>query len=501
MFKARPLSLATTGPLALTWLALLASASMMTSCGPAQDAETAGRTTLTQKWLTRAQASYKSGDFEDAEQSVLGGIKEAPKDNELRVLAAKIALTRLDFSEALKRSDGVNTPEAHGLRGRAYWYLGKYEEAADEMDLYLRDPSVKDDWARDLTKLARSANGRQPYKMEGGVASAVELPKAGHALIVPCELEGEKILAMITTANAGLVVDSNSRKDAAWVNMRFGDMEVQDVPAFPQDLGPLSTKMGAPIKALLGMDLLRHLHPTMDRRGDQFVVRREDPPPPPDATKFEMWYLKGGAMAWRAFLGKRTEATSLSLFVVDTSQPFLVALTDEGWKKSGVSLSALSREPGLPEPLKSGILPDFHIASFDFSGVPGIQGFPMDGLPTDVDIAGVLGASVVSSFRITLMANGKYAWLEPDPNIFAPKNAGETKDGGKAPEGTSETKDPAKDPGAKEGAAKEGAKPKTTSTKSPATNGPAGTAPGTKPAAAKKPDAATKPATAKPAKP
>ena len=107
----------------------------------------------------------------------------------------------------------------------------------------------------------------------------------------------------------------------------------------------------------------------------------------------------------------------------------MVALTDEGWKKSGVSLSALSREPGLPEPLKSGILPDFHIASFDFSGVPGIQGFPMDGLPTDVDIAGVLGASVVSSFRITLMANGKYAWLEPDPNIFAPKNAGETKDG------------------------------------------------------------------------
>src|SRR5437660_1439165 len=131
--------------LPLVFLGILTATASTTACGPSQDARGPNRTPLAEKWLTRAQASYKAGDF-----------------------------------------------------------------------------------------------------------------------------EGAQVLAMIATATGEVVVDSSSRKEPAWVNLRFGSMEVKDVPALTQDLSAVSRQLGAPIKALLGVNLLRHMHVTFDRRGDQF---------------------------------------------------------------------------------------------------------------------------------------------------------------------------------------------------------------------------------------
>src|SRR6202034_2385218 len=101
----------------------------------------------------------------------------------------------------------------------------------------------------------RRGVGRHPFEMEGGLVGAVEMPAAGPALVVPCELEGEQVLAMIATATGEVVM--GSRKEAAWVNLRFAArVEVKDVPALTQDLSGLSRQMGAPIKLLIGVNLL-----------------------------------------------------------------------------------------------------------------------------------------------------------------------------------------------------------------------------------------------------
>src|SRR5690606_19725670 len=99
----------------------------------------------------------------------------------------------------------------------------------------------KDPWARDVAKLARRGHGRHPFSIDGVVA-AVEMPGGGGpALVVPCELDGERILALVATNFGEMMIDSSTRKEPAWVNLRFGErFEVKDVPALTHDLSGIS---------------------------------------------------------------------------------------------------------------------------------------------------------------------------------------------------------------------------------------------------------------------
>jgi hypothetical protein len=252
------------------------------------------------------------------------------------------------------------------------------------------------------------------------------MPQDGPAQIVPCELEGEEILALVATASAEVVIDSATRRDSAWVNLKFGDrVEVKDVPALAQDLSGISHELGAPIKALLGANLLRHVHATFDRRGDQFVVRRDDAPPPPDASRVPLGYVRGGGMFLRAGISPTPPAATgttpadpgvLTPLLVDTSSLFPVALQDSVFARAGVSLGSLRPEPGAAN-LKTGTLPSFRLGAFDLPKVPAVQGAPLGDIlaNVDLDIGGVVGAGLLSVFRVTFGDEGRFIWIEPDP--------------------------------------------------------------------------------------
>jgi hypothetical protein len=398
-------------PAALIALTLLA-------CGDGPDANAPGRTQLADKWLSRARQSYRSGDAEDAAVAIDGALKASPRDPEARLLGARIALAKLEFDEAVKLTEGLASSEAKGIRGRALWYAGDIERAADELEDMLKDPSVKDPWARDVSKLARRGHGRHPFAIEGGVVAAVEMPGAGGpALVVPCELEGERILALIATNFGELMIDGATRKEPAWVNLRFGDhFEVKDVPALTHDLSGISRTLGATIKALLGVNVLRHMHVTFDRRGSQFVVRKSEPPPPPDATKLPIFYERGGAMLMRASVSKKEDA----LLFVDSSAFYPLTLEDALLKRTGADLATFRPEPGAPPSWKMGPLPFFKIGGMDISGFPAVQGAPFDEYKHtfDVDLGGVAGAGLLSVFRVTFAEEGKWVWLELDPQMM-----------------------------------------------------------------------------------
>ena len=401
-----------------TLAALVAiSATSVVACGPSLDSRTPNRTPLADKWLERAKTSYRAGDFDDARDAGASALQAAPNDPDIRLLNGRIALARLDFPQALKLTEGMQTTEGHAVRGRAFWYNGDIDQAADELEAMLQDPNVKDPWAREVAGLARRGSGRHPFAIEGGLVAAVEMPRSGPALIVPCELEGEQVLALVATATGEVVVDSNTRKESAWVNLRFGDkLEVKDVPALAQDLSGVSRQLGAPIKALLGVNLLRHIHATFDRRGDQFVVRKDEPSTPPDSTRVPLWYVRGGGML--AHAGVSAKPDDQALLLVDSTAMFPLMLEDSSWKKAGIDPSKLQPEPSLPN-MKSGVIPVLKFGGFDLPQVPAVQGDSGADVKqaVDVDLGGIAGAGLLSLFRVTLGDGGRFMWLEADPAL------------------------------------------------------------------------------------
>jgi hypothetical protein len=394
------------------------ASAVIPGCG-GPDANTSGRAPLADKWLTRAKAAYRSGDLDDASASIDGALKASPKDLDTRLLGARIALAKLEYTEAIKLSDGIPGSDARGLRGRAYWYSGDIEKAADELEEMLRDPSVKDNWAKEVAKLARRGQGRHPFAIEGALVASVEMPQAGPAIVVPCELEGERILAVVATAMGELMIDGSNRKEPAWVNLRFGDrLEVKDVPALTTDLSNISRQLGAPIKALIGVNALRHMHVTFDRRGSQFVVRKNEASAPPDASRVPLVYVRGGGMMMRAAVSNKDEGNAL-LFV-DSSAFYPIALDDSMLKRSGANLANFTSQPGAPPEWKLGALPYFRLGTLDLPQVPAMQGTSLGEIKNnfDVDLGGVVGAGLLSAFRVTFGEDGRWLWLEVDPSLM-----------------------------------------------------------------------------------
>jgi hypothetical protein len=358
------------------------------------------------------------GDTEDARLAVDNALRVVPRREEARMLSAKIALADLEFDRALASINDIKTSEASSVRGRAYWYGGQVERAADELDSLLSDPEVRDPWAREIAKLARVGVGRTPFAVSGGLVAVTDMPRAGtSSLIVPLELNGEPALGLVATGMAEAVIDSSAGARPSWISLRFGErIEVRDVPALAEDLSGISKQVNAPIKILLGVNVLRHLRPTFDFAGGQFVVRSFEPPMPPAATSARLSYIRGGGMMLRAALGPDVATQGCSL-LVDTTHTFTVAVDDEGWKKAGVDRASLLPVPG-GGGLLHGMLPTLRLGAFDVPRVPAVTGSSLikqreEALGVELD--GMLGSGLLATFRVTLVDGGRTMWLEDLP--------------------------------------------------------------------------------------
>ena len=410
-------------------LALSALVAAPLACGPSVGPQSANRTPVASEWLGRAKTCYRAADFDDAREAARHALSVAPTDVEIRELSARVALVRLDFAEALRLTEGLDSTDAHSIRGRSYWFTGDLEHAADELEAMLTDPKVKDPWAREVAQLSRQGAGRHPFEMDGGLIAEVDMPRQldrvslGAANVVPCELDGERILALVATGSSEVLLDSNTRHQPSWVNLRFDRIEVKDVPALVQDLTLVSRQIGVPIKALIGAQLLRHAHATFDRRGDQFVLRRQDAPPPPDASRVPLYYVRGGGMLLRATVTQRDDQAVPLL--VDSSRPFPLLLEDSAWAKAGVDVRTLTPMADAPN-VKRGMVPIFRVGGFDLSKMPAIQGEDFGELARglDIDLAGVVGADLLAFFRVTFADDGRFMWIEPDPMLLGPAAPG-----------------------------------------------------------------------------
>ena len=411
-------------PSSLRAVAAIAVAIAFLGCPPARGPTGGDRSPLAQKWLDRTKASYAGVDLDDAWDAAKSAMQAAPADIEVRTWAGRVALAKLDFGETVRLLKGVNTSDAKGLRGRAKWYAGEIDQAADELEAMLQDPEVHDGWAKAIATLARRGAGRKPFHLSGGLLAVSEMPRLPNntSFLVPLEIDGEQGLAMVATGTAEVTIDSASRKEPSWVSLRFaGRIEVKDVPAMVQDLSGVSRQMNVPIKALLGVNLLRHLNVTFDYIGSQFIVRTFAPPVPPSATRIPIAYVKGGGMLMRSALSTDKGAPSASL-LLDSSMSFPLALDQNGWKKAGMEVSKLQPVPQ-DNKLKQGMVPLLRLGAFDIPQVPGVYGTPIAEIEkgVEIDIDGVVGSGLLAYFRVTLTDEGRAMWLEDVPQ--SPQNA------------------------------------------------------------------------------
>ena len=395
----------------------------------------APRTEVVGKWLKRASEEYRNGDLAEAADSIGKAQNGAPCDPEVRLLAARIGLAKLDYEATLKALDGVAGSEASGLRARAYWYRagsGPADDlghAAEELSSALDDPDYKDPWAKPVRELAGTqGSGRKPFTFKDSSARLVEIrmPRdLGYALMVPCEIDGQATVALAVTGVPEVVLDTKGRSNPGWVTIKFTgsndrSIEVRDVPALVQDLSKYTAQQQVPVGAILGLNLLRRLHVTFDRRGDQFIIRRDEPPPPPAVTKVPIINVRGGRMVVRTTLRDQFELTS-GVFV-NSGESWPLALPDATWKKLGVNPSSLQTYAGV----QHGKLPGVRIGPLDVGAVEsvaGITGVEDEIKALDVDAVGALGMGFLTAFRVTLAEGGRVMWLETDndsSSVLAP---------------------------------------------------------------------------------
>lgn len=399
-------------------MALLGATPLLAGCPLGANSPSSNRPPKAQKWYQRAIDEYSAAQIDIAHDSVRHALDIVPEDPEVRVLAARIALARLEYDEVVRLLDGLETSAARSLRGRAYWYQGEIERTARELDRLLDDPDVDDPWAKAINKLAHRGEGRKPFDItttEGRLESVQMAKVAGVPLyVVPLEIDGDKALALVSTGTAEVMLDSATRREPSWVSLRFGErLEVRDVPALTQDLTQFSMKLGVPIKALIGSNLLRHLNATLDWRGRQFVARSFVPPAPPVASRVDVYYMRGGGMVLGGGLGG-DPVRPTSLFV-DTSMGYSLALDRDGWEKIGVNAASLPMVPDIQEgELRSGSVPLLQFGAFKLPQTPGVYGAPIESVEKElqIDIDGAVGAGLLSEFRLTFSDGGRVLWVE-----------------------------------------------------------------------------------------
>ncbi len=378
---------------------------------------------ISKKWYDRAEISFRHGDVDDATLAIDNAIRVDAQRPEVKLLAAKVALSRLEFDRTIQLTEGATSSQALALRGRALWYADRISEAADVLERLVADPEVRDPWAVDIAKLARRGTGRKPFTMTGGLVAVSEMPRLGRSLLVPIELDGEPALAMVATGVPETVVDATAGADPKWVSLKFGDnIEVKDVPAITKDLSGYSRQLNAPVKVLLGVNLLRRLRPTIDFLGGQFVVRSYEPPPPPAATTVGVHYIRGGGMLIRSSFGD-PKAGKVGSLLIDTTMDLPLALDEGGWKKAGKDSKTLMPLPG-SKTLKQGVVDMMAFGSLEIPGIPAVAGVPIADIekPLDMDLDGIIGSGLVLLFRVTLADQGRTMWLEPMP-VLPPEPA------------------------------------------------------------------------------
>ena len=201
---------------------------------------------------------------------------------------------------------------------------------------------------------------------------------------------------------------------------------MHDVPALAQDLSGISKELGAPIKALLGVNLLRHLNATFDFAGHQFVVRSFVAPAPArgDARSTS---TTCAAAAWSCAARSAARRARAPRSWSTPRRPFPVALDDDGLEEGGRRRRHAQAHPRRPraEAPRGHRPPPAPRRLRPPAACTALYGVPLADLEkaTAVDLDGLVGAGLLYRYRCTFADDGRVLWIEDDPRRCRPCSA------------------------------------------------------------------------------
>ena len=78
--------------------------------------------------------------------------------------------------------------------------------------------------------------------------------------------------------------------------------------------------------------------------------------------------------------------------------------------------------------VRRGNLPTFRLGGFDLAKIPAFYGIELGEAhkALGVDFGGVVGAELLTYFRVTFADEGRFVWMEVDPGLVAPPSMGPT---------------------------------------------------------------------------
>ena len=272
---------------------------------------------------------------------------------------------------------------------------------------------------------AASAGTRSRWRAAS--VGAVEMPRgarprpARRGNVVPCELDGERILALVATGSSEVLVDSNSRHEPSWVEPAVRPRRGEG-RAGPR-AGPVAPRPGSsasPSRRSSARSCSATPTPPSTVAATSSSSAGRTRTPPPEASRVPLYYLRGGGMILRATVTAKDDDARPAAGRQLAPLPAAPAGHARGRRRASTctSLVPLPDDPTI----KRGMVPMFRVGGFDLAKMPAIEGVDLHELTAglDIDLGGVVGADLLAFFRVTFADDGRFMWIEPDPTLLGP---------------------------------------------------------------------------------
>jgi hypothetical protein len=264
----------------------------------------------------RAEARWQALDLEGALEAARAGGTAADRE-----IGARAALALGRPAEAAELLGGSHRLEHLRLRGQAEILLGRWGRAAAALREAGRRSRAEDPWTDDRAIIAARMADRGDTSMEGAGRSSLPLAPGRPLPFVEVEVDGRRTWALVSTGVDLAIVDRRRRaRPGVLDELRLGALRLRAVPHTVRDLADLDAAAPGEVGLVVGLHLLRRLHPVLDGPAGALEVGAEAPPRP--AEPFEATMLTPSG----SFLAVPGEVPEGTLWLtVDTGTPSVVA--------------------------------------------------------------------------------------------------------------------------------------------------------------------------------
>jgi hypothetical protein len=409
-----------------TALAMLCYITALVGCGgtpPASSslAAASGEQAGAPSWSDRAVTSYLEGDMDAAWRASQNALQLNPLDDHGMEVAARVALSRLDARATVAVLERAHGPTLLRLRARANAMLGEFAAVARDLGAVDGQEPV-DGWATAMLPLSRAATAG-PYFSATGDASA-EIPYQGAAATLPIPIvaitiDGHATNALIATSASTTVVDDDGHPSGSVIaDIGLGALHVHNVPSFARDLSDIENAVHIPIGAVIGMDILLHLHATLDGPNRKLIVRTAAPEIANDSLALPFAMFQGSLLAIRATINDGQP----QYYALDSAAGLVLALADVAVQSMHVDPATLPLVPGSPVANARVVdIESFHLGAAAIEHVPGVTGLVPPGLVevAGTRIYGVIGGQFLAQFQMTFDTESNAVALRIDNSATA----------------------------------------------------------------------------------